>query len=422
MPIPKSAVIVGGSVSGLLQGLQLKRQGADVILLEQDPSSDRHSHESGLAIGPAVLEMLEKYDAKARPATIPAPNLSIAWRQRPRALNFNWNQKMTNWACLYLILRANFDGKVSETMPEPPVPKETDGTVEYRAGKRVTGVKFVEEKDIMVVDYVDVTSGEQDSVSADVVIGADGVHSTIRKVMKVPTRKEYSGYIAWRGTVPERLLSQKTIEEFMNRLNLCIMKGTYMVSYHIPSETGNIEPGNRLINWVWYFVVPEGSDEMNTIFTDVNGKLHPNTVPHGKIKPDIWSQHVARHISQMTPHLAEVVTKTERPFVTKVWEAEAAASTFYDGRLVLVGDAFTGFRSHMGMASEQAARHCAQMNRFWHGEITHKEREREARAYAKRFLLLNRAIGFTGLGMVWQLCKLSLDYMVLTIKDRLGFL
>lgn len=167
------------------------------------------------------------------------------------------------------------------------------------------------------------------------------------------------------------------------------------------------------MNWVWYFVVPENSAEMDSIFTDIHGKLHPNTVPHGKIKPEIWSEQIARHVSQMTTPLAEIVTKTPRPFVTKVGDAEAAAASFYDGRLVLVGDAYTGFRSHLGMASEQAARHCLQMNRVWHGEITQEQRDREARFYSRRFLLLNRMIGLTGLGLMWEVFKIAITYLLL---------
>ena len=47
--------------------------------------------------------------------------------------------------------------------------------------------------------------------------------------MQLPTRKDYAGYIFWRGTVPERLLSQETVECFSNRLNFPLLKGTYFI-------------------------------------------------------------------------------------------------------------------------------------------------------------------------------------------------
>jgi flavin-dependent dehydrogenase len=136
---------------------------------------------------------------------------------------------MSNWGCLYLILRANFDGFESQTVPQPPAPKETDGLVEYRPGKRVTGVTYDKDKGLVHVEYVDVLKGDIGSVSSEMVIAADGVHSTVRKILQVPTRRDYAGYIGWRGTVPEALLSKETVEYFSNRLNFTLMKGTYFI-------------------------------------------------------------------------------------------------------------------------------------------------------------------------------------------------
>jgi 2-polyprenyl-6-methoxyphenol hydroxylase-like FAD-dependent oxidoreductase len=216
-------------VAGLLQGLQLKRNGTHVIVLEQDPSKDRHSHESGVTIGPSVVALLNKYDATGRPASIFAEYMSLAWKKRLRVINRPYPHHMSNWGCLYLILRANFDGLKSETVREPPGPKKTDGPVEYRPGKRAVGLSYDQLKGIVTVRYVDVLTGVEDSVSADTVIAADGVHSSVARILKVPTRKDYAGYIAWRGTVPERLLTPETIDYFSNRLNFSLLKGTYFI-------------------------------------------------------------------------------------------------------------------------------------------------------------------------------------------------
>ena len=66
------------------------------------------------------------------------------------------------------------------------------------------------------------------------------------------------------------------------------------ISYLIPTETGDVEPGKRLLNWVWYFIVPDGSPEMASIFTNFNGKVHPNTVPQGLVNPKLWADQVSR--------------------------------------------------------------------------------------------------------------------------------
>ena len=141
---------------------------------------------------------------------------------------------MSNWGTLYLILRANFDGKTSEMVPDPPSPRKGDGKVEYRPGKRATGLRYSQEEGIVHVEFEDVKTGERNNVSAEMVIAADGVHSTVRKLLKVPSEKKYSGYIGWRGTVAERLISPETVEYFSNRLNFSLMKGTYSIRF-VPS-------------------------------------------------------------------------------------------------------------------------------------------------------------------------------------------
>ena len=42
-------------------------------------------------------------------------------------------------------------------------------------------------------------SGE---VHGDALIGADGVHSRIREALFGPDRPRFTGYMAWRGTIP----------------------------------------------------------------------------------------------------------------------------------------------------------------------------------------------------------------------------
>ncbi|KAK8112159.1 FAD binding domain protein [Apiospora kogelbergensis] len=405
-----------------MQGLQLKRNGIDVSVLEQDPSKDRHSHESGVSIGPSVIKVLERYDATGRPFSIPARFLNFAWRKYPRVFSLNWAHNMSNWGCLYLVLRANFDGLPSEAVPEPPLPKPGEGKVDYQSGKRVTKITYDKVEQRAQVQFQDVLTGETDSLSADLVIAADGVHSTARQLLTGSTRKIYAGYIAWRGTVPEHVLSYSTIDYFSNKLNFSLINGSYFISYHIPTENGRVKPGERLINWVWYYPISNGSAEMAAIFTDIHGAMHANTVPQGLVNPEIWKHQVNRYLDQMRPPLAEVVSKTSRPFVTKVGEAQCdGRPSFYDGRVVLVGDAFTGFRSHLGMASEQAARHCLQMEKVLRGDITQEQYDNEAMMYARKFILLNRCIGFTGLGWIWALYQTLMAYVWLIVAHKLDY-
>ncbi|KAI0913937.1 FAD binding domain protein [Ustulina deusta] len=330
----KSVVVVGGSLAGLMQGIQLKRQGANVTILEQDNQSERSSHEAGVGFGQNVEEFLRRFDATGR-------NISIT------AL------------LLYRILRANFDHLVSTACPEPPQPSSEDGNAIYLTGKRVIGLEY--SHGTVKVYFEDVHSGKQETIDADLVIGADGVHSTVRKLVHAPTLKHYAGYVSWRGSVPEKLVSEDTAKYFENRLVFDLMSRTYI-----------------------------GSPELREFFTDIHGKQHHNTVPRGLVQPAVWERVLKSKLPQMVDPFAELLGKTERPFITKINDALCTSPSFYNGHVILVGDALTTFRPHVGAATEQAARHCLAMEKVSNGEKALAAHNREVGIHAKSMWLFNR--------------------------------
>lgn len=176
-----------------------------------------------------MTALLDKYDTTGRPKSISASAMSFSWRGWTRAYERPSHHDMSNWGCLFNLLRANFDGMSSAAVPHPPGPKPGDGKVEYRSGKRVTGLVDNREKERVHVQFLDVTTGEKGSLGADLVIGADGIHSTIRGLLGAKTRKEYSGYVAWRGAVPERLVSKEAVKALSGRLNFFFLGKTYLV-------------------------------------------------------------------------------------------------------------------------------------------------------------------------------------------------
>jgi 2-polyprenyl-6-methoxyphenol hydroxylase-like FAD-dependent oxidoreductase len=217
---------VGGSLAGLLHGLYLKRHGSHVVILEQEPASVRSSHQAGIGFGPAVEEILRKYDATDVQSCTPSVATRIAYRKRENFKELKIIRHLTSWGLLYHILRANFDGLASEAVPNPPPAKEGDGKTEYRAGQRVTNLQY--ENGAITVGFVG-EDGVDGSLTADLVIGADGIHSTVRGLVQAPTIKEYSSYVAWRGAVCESDLPIEVAEYFSNRTSINLLKKTYIV-------------------------------------------------------------------------------------------------------------------------------------------------------------------------------------------------
>lgn len=212
-----------------MHGIQLKRQGNDVIILEQDPNSERRSQAAGIGFSANLDEFLRTYDRTGLRTSIVSPGTHISWRKHTKIYRVPVPRNLTSWGLLYRILRANLDGLATAACPNPPLPQPGDGKVDYRPGKRVTGLEYTDEH--VKVRYVDVSdaSTNEESVVADLVIGADGIQSTTRKLVGAPITKEYSGYVVWRAVVPEKAVSKETSDFFADGLCFELLKRSYMV-------------------------------------------------------------------------------------------------------------------------------------------------------------------------------------------------
>jgi len=209
-------------------GLALKREGRKVIILEQDPNSERFSHQAGIGVGESVSEFMRQYDLTRSQFTILSEANVFSWRGRwPEFAKMTDHRNMSSWGLLYRILRANFDGLVSPACEKPPAPLAGDGAAEYRTGQRVTDLNI--SGDGITVHYVDIVSGKQNAVDADLVIGADGVHSTVRQLVEAPVTKEYAGYVSWRGTVKESEMTPEALEFFNDCIPFQLMGRSYLI-------------------------------------------------------------------------------------------------------------------------------------------------------------------------------------------------
>ncbi|KAI0376973.1 FAD binding domain protein [Hypomontagnella monticulosa] len=401
-----------------MHGLQLKRLGHNVTILEQDSASERFSQQAGIAMGESANELLRQFDVTGLSTSLTSHFTHIAYHKRPNFLTTKSERSLSNWGLLYRILRANFDGLASSACPKPPSPLEGDGIATYRAGQQITELQYSD--GVVTVFFEDVSTKKRESMSADLVLGADGIRSTVRKLVQAPTTEQYAGYVSWRGTVPEKLVSKETVQYFTDRVCSGIMKRMYAICYVIPTDDGNFEPGERLLNWVLYYNVKEGSPELTDFLTDVDGRERQNTVPRGLVRPEVWERVRATVVAQMVPPFAELLSKTTEPFVTKVNDALCTTPTFYDNHVILVGDGLTAFRPHIAQATEQAAYHCLSLAKVLGNQKTYGEYSREVGLYAKRMWLLSILVGEFGQGSTTVFLKSLFAYIVFIIRSKLS--
>ncbi|KAF9612707.1 hypothetical protein IFM89_003249 [Coptis chinensis] len=168
-----------------------------------------------------------------------------------------------------------------------------------------------------------IQTDEITEIVGDLLIGADGCLSAIRKYFLPDLKLRYSGYCAWRGVMD--FSGNETSDIVMGlrnaypELGKCIYfdlaPGTHAVLYELRK--------NR-INWMWYVNNPEpelkGNAVTMKVSSDMIEKMHKEA---GKI----W-----------VPELARLMKETEEPFVNVIYDRNPLERLFWDN-VVIIGDA-----------------------------------------------------------------------------------
>ena len=210
-----------------MHGIMIKQLGHNVRILEQTTSSVRTDQAAGMGTGPQGREFFEQHDVYAKPYSLACPGFQFLDKEASIKRTLNLPLNLTSWNVLYYRLRANFDAFESTFCPTPPKASETDGITVYDLGKKSTNVTYVDE--LVTVEYDDLIRGGSGTVHADLVVAADGANSSTRQCLLTTVQYSYSGYVAWRGTVPESKVSAETRKLFDQRFNAFPMKRGYIV-------------------------------------------------------------------------------------------------------------------------------------------------------------------------------------------------
>src|SRR5436305_1700753 len=181
--------VMGGSVGGLTAALVLRDAGCDVTVFERS-SAALQARGAGIAALEATLRYLTERGGRQVSDVCSSTNWirflradgGVRHEQRHRYLFSSWNT-------IYRSLPGLFD------------------PARYLLGREVTGFS-------PSADSVRVTLADGSATDADLLVCADGVSSLGRARLLPEVRPSYSGYVAWRGTLPERALPAATRERF----------------------------------------------------------------------------------------------------------------------------------------------------------------------------------------------------------------
>ena len=320
------ALIIGGSVAGLFAGNLLHRAGWDVQIHERVPEP-LASRGAGIATHDELMSVLQRAGVDSRETVgVSVQSRVVFGRDGGVAGEYHYPQILTSWGRIYELLLAQFPAQ------------------RYQQGRNLIAIEQTGEG-------VTACFEQGEPVHADLLIGADGLRSTVRGALLPEVRPQYAGYVAWRGVADERSLSAATHADLFGRFGFCLPEGEQLVGYPIAGESNSTQAGKRRYNIVWYRPADETND-LRAMLTDAQGKVHEGGIPPPLIRAEVVNQVRADGHRLLAPQFAEVLERTAQPFFQPIFDLASTRLVF--GRVVLIGDAAFVARPHVGMGVTKA--------------------------------------------------------------------
>jgi 2-polyprenyl-6-methoxyphenol hydroxylase-like FAD-dependent oxidoreductase len=322
----KRALIVGGSLGGLLSALTLRKIGWRVDVFERSPHA-LDSRGGGLVLQADVLNAF-RFAGVRSGGMLGVPSGDRIFLDRAGAVvqRGHQPQTQTSWNMLY--------GAMRQALPDECV----------HAGE--TLLRFEQAGGQVRAHFA---GGRVET--GDLLVGADGPRSSVRAQLLPTVQPAYAGYVAWRGLVPELEL---------DAVHRALLDGVFafqqghehmLLEYLVPGEDGATAPGRRRWNWVWYRRIDQAA--LAKVLTDRAGAAHAFSLPPGALPDERATALRADAAAMLAPPLNALVQRTAEPFVQAILDLAVPRMAF--GRALLLGDAAFVARPHTAGGVAKAA-------------------------------------------------------------------
>jgi salicylate hydroxylase len=300
--------VIGGGIGGLAAGLSLLQAGFDVEVYERASAVSEVG--AGIQVSPnasRVLHRLGLADELARMGVRP-----LHFHQR------RWEDGRT-------LVRAPLGDAVVERFGFPHYQTHRADLVAalvdaFPAERLHVGHRLVDLADDG--DRVEATFANGATAQADVLVGADGIHSTVRGKMLGPLDPEFTGCVAYRGLVPAERLEHLDLEV---TAQLWMGPGGHFIHYYVQRR--------QLVNFV---AVIERDSWTRESWTDRGDVADARAAFEG------WH-----------PQLHAILDEVDETFVWALFD-RPPLEHWSSGRVTLLGDACHPMLPFMAQGAAQA--------------------------------------------------------------------
>jgi 2-polyprenyl-6-methoxyphenol hydroxylase-like FAD-dependent oxidoreductase len=320
------AIIVGGSMSGLLTGLLLRRAGWVVDIYER-VDSELSGRGAGIVAQYELIERLRNLGLATDNLGVHITTRKILDAQGRLTHKVECPQVLTAWERVYRLLRDAF----------PPA--------HYHRGRGVT--KFMQDSSAVRAHFSD---GE--IIEADLLVGADGIRSTVRQQVLPEVAPRYAGYSAWRALIAEKAFPPGVHRELFEYMTFGLPRGEQFLGYPVAGPDNDLRPGHRRYNVVWYRPADE-STKLQWLLTDERGVTHAISIPPPLIRREAIAEMRADAERLVAPQFRQIVRLIEEPILQPIYDLESPQMAF--GRVAVVGDAAFVARPHVAAGVSKAA-------------------------------------------------------------------
>jgi 2-polyprenyl-6-methoxyphenol hydroxylase-like FAD-dependent oxidoreductase len=317
------ALVIGGSVGGLLAANLLRGIGWQATVYER---AERDLGDRGAAIGitSVLLEVMQRID--------PVIDRSIGVESRSRiALDRSGRitaeapiRGLTSaWSRLYRPLR--------DALPSAC----------YHANANVLRIEPGASGVTAVLE-----DGRQ--ITADLLIAADGIHSTVRRQLLPEVTPRYAGYLVWRAVLTERDIPPATHARIFHHMTFCFPDGEMVLCLPMAAA----EPGGeRRLQIAWFRPADEAA--LLEMCTDATGRRHGTSIPPPLIRREVIELLRATADARLPAEIAAPLRLATQPILQPIFDCASPRIAF--GNVALLGDAAFVARPHVATGVTKAA-------------------------------------------------------------------